>query len=346
MSSGERAALLDLAETPPSAVAAKKSDAMARAARQDWIVFAVVMLVAWAVPLFLGRFYLYLGCMVAVWAIAALGLQVMVGLAGQLSLGHAAFVGIGAYVTVLLEKELGAPFLAAALAGTTAAAIVGLLMAQLIRLDGIYFKIATFGFGIIIYQILSNWVAVTGGHTGLRGIPAITIVGVEITTRTQLFILEMTALTLVYAALLRLTHGRIGRAFRALGQNEAAARSIGIPTHRYRMAVITIGCAIAGLGGSFLPHLLRFINPESFTWHESLTLLIMITVGGLGSLPGAVIGAVLLIAGPEYLRDLAQYKMLAFGLVLIASMALMPNGIAGVFARFGDRLLRRLGRGR
>jgi branched-chain amino acid transport system permease protein len=219
-------------------------------------------------------------------------------------------------------------------------------MAQLIRLSGIYFKIATFGFGIIIYQVLSNWSSLTGGHTGLRGIPAITILGYPITTRADLFILEMTALTLVYALLLRLTHGRIGRAFRALGQNESAARSIGIPTTRYRMAVITIGCGVAGLGGSFLPHLLRFINPESFTWHESLVLLIMITVGGLGSLPGAIVGAALLIAGPEYLRDLAQYKMLAFGILLIACMALMPKGIAGVFSRLGESLSRRAGRAR
>lgn len=295
----------------------------------DWIVFSAVMAVAWAVPLIFGRFYLYLGCMVAIWAIAALGLQVMVGLAGQLSLGHAAFMGIGAYVTVLLEQSFGVPFLPAAAAGAAGAASAGLLMAQLLRLSGIYFKIATFGFGIIIYQVLSNWTAMTGGNTGLRGIPAIRVVGYEIETRTDLFVLEMSALTIVYALLLRLTHGRVGRALRALGQNEDAARSIGIPTTRYRMAVITIGCAAAGLGGSFLPHLLRFINPESFTWHDSLVLLIMITIGGLGSLAGALIGATLLIAGPEYLRDLAQYKMLAFGLVLIASMALMPNGLVG-----------------
>jgi len=344
MATGDQSAVLGLPQASARSTlpARVKPDAMTRAARRDWIVFAVLMLVAWGIPLLLGRFYLYLGCMVAIYAIAALGLQVTVGLAGQLSLGHAAFVGIGAYVTVLLEKELGTPFLLAALAGTAAAALVGLLMAQLIRLSGIYFKIATFGFGIIIYQILSNWDSLTGGHTGLRPIPAITIFGYEVTSRMDLFILEMTALTLVYALLLRLTHGRIGRAFRALGQNESAARSIGIPTTRYRMAVITIGCAVAGLGGSFLPHLLRFINPESFTWHDSLILLIMITVGGLGSLPGAIIGATLLIAVPEYLRDLAQYKMLAFGILLIASMALMPNGIAGLAAGIA-RLARRSG---
>lgn len=335
------------AAVPPTASAEAETAGLshrANRARTDWIVFALLMATAWAVPLLLGRFYLYLGCMVAIWAIAALGLQVMVGLAGQLSLGHAAFMGIGAYVTVLLERQLGVPFLAAALCGAGGAALAGLLMSQLLRLSGIYFKIATFGFGIIIYQILSNWASLTGGHTGLRGIPTISVFGYAIETRTDLFLLEMTVLTLVYALLLRLTQGRIGRALRALGQNEDAARSVGIPTTRYRIAVITLGCGVAGLGGSFLPHLLRFINPESFTWHDSLILLIMITIGGLGSLPGAIVGATLLIAGPEYLRDLAQYKMLVFGLVLIASMALMPNGIAGVASRLSAVALRRGGR--
>jgi branched-chain amino acid transport system permease protein len=129
MASAERAVVLDLAraEPTPAAPVQAKRDTTTRAARRDWLVFAALMLVAWGVPLLLGRFYLYLGCMVAIWAIAALGLQVMVGLAGQLSLGHAAFVGVGAYVTVLLEKELGATFLLAALAGTAAAAAIGSL---------------------------------------------------------------------------------------------------------------------------------------------------------------------------------------------------------------------------
>jgi branched-chain amino acid transport system permease protein len=267
----------------------------------------------------------------------------MVGLAGQLSLGHAAFLGIGAYTAVLLEKNLGAPFLVALAAAGAVAALGGLLMAQLIRLSGVYFKIATFGFGIIVYQVLTNWTSVTGGHVGIRGIPAITIFGVPFTTRTDLFVLEMAVLTVVYALLVRLCHGRIGRAFRAIGQNESAARSIGIPVNRYRMVVITIGSGVAGVAGAFLPHLMRFISPESFTWYESLVLLIMITVGGLSALPGAIVGAAVLTIVPEYLRDFAEYKMLVFGILLIASMVLMPAGIFGTLDAAIARLSRRRG---
>ncbi len=304
---------------------------------RDWIVFTVLMAAAWLLPIWLGGFALYLGCIVAFHAIAALGLQVMVGLAGQLSLGHAAFLGIGAYTTVLLEKNLGLSFPAAGVGAVLASALAGLLMAQLVRLSGIYFKIATFGFGIIVHQIISNWVSLTGGTAGIKGVPPIGFLGWTASSRLDLFVTEMVVLTVVYALLIRLTHGRIGRAFRAIGQNEVAARSVGVPTHRYQIVAITLGCAIAGLGGAFVPHVFRFVSPETFTWHESLLILIMITVGGLGSLAGAVIGAALLVVLPEYLRDFAQYKMLAYGVFLILALVFMPRGIAGAASSLAGR---------
>lgn len=310
----------------------------------DWIALVLLMALFWTVPLVLGGFYLYLGLVVAIYAIAALGLQVMVGLAGQLSLGHAAFLGIGAYAAVLLEKGIGLSFLPALAAAGLAAAAAGLLMAQLIRLSGVYFKIATFAFGIVVYQVLTNWSSLTGGHVGVRAIPPIVILNLQVTTRVGLFVVEAATLTIIYVLLVRLCHGRIGRALRAIGQNETAARSVGIRVDRYRMIVITLGSGIAGVAGAFLPHLMRFLSPESFTWYDSLVVLIMITVGGLASLPGAIVGAAVLTIVPEYLRDFAQYKMLAFGVLLIVSMILMPAGMAGAVRIALDGILRRGGR--
>lgn len=314
---------------------------LAQERRSAWLVLAVILAVMWLVPLAFGGFLLFLGATVAIYATAALGLQLMVGLAGQLSLGHAAFLGVGAYVCLLLQKNLGVPFMIATLAGAFSAGFAGLLMAQLVRLSGIYFKIATFGFGIIVYQVLTNWIAVTGGHTGITNVPDITMFGFAFTKTVHLFVLAMAYLSIVYVLLLRLTQGRVGRAFKALGQNEDAARSIGIPATTYKMAVIVVGSVVAGFAGSLLPYIYRFLNPESFGWLESLVLLIMITVGGLGSLPGAVIGAALLVIIPEYLRDFAEYKMLIYGILLILSMALLPRGVAGAISdlarRFGDR---------
>jgi branched-chain amino acid transport system permease protein len=306
-----------------------------------WLAFAAVMIPLWVLPPVLGSFTLYMGAIVAVFATAALGLQVMVGLAGQLSLGHAAFLGVGAYVSVLLQKNYGLPFALTAFAGTAAAAGAGLLMAQLIRLSGVYFKIATFGFGIVVYQLMTNLSSVTGGFAGVIGIPPIRLFGYAIHDKLSLFVLAMSFLTIAYLALLRLTDGRVGRAFRALGMNETAARSVGVPIVRYKMSVIVIGCAIAGFSGTLIPHIYNFLNPEDFTWLQSLLILIMITIGGLGSLPGAVIGAVLLLLIPEYLRSLAEYKMLGYGILLILSMMFMPGGITGwlasVFTRFKTR---------
>lgn len=309
----------------------------ALARRRDWLIFAHLMALLWLGPILLGGFALYIGAVFAIFATAALGLQVMVGLAGQLSLGHAAFLGVGAYVSVLLQKHYALPYPVTAAAATLLGGLVGLVMAQMVRLSGIYFKIATFGFGVIVYQILSNWSSLTGGHTGLIGIPQIRLFGIAFNTKLHIFILAMAALTLTYALLLRLTHGRVGRAFRAIGQNEAAAAAIGIPATAYKMAVISIGCAAAGLAGSLIPHLHNFLNPEEFTWLQSLVLLIMITVGGLGSLPGAVLGALLLVVVPEYLRDFQEYKMLAYGVLLVLSMTFLPRGLAGL----GTALLRR-----
>lgn len=307
------------------------------AARTRWITAALVIGLMWVVPIASGGFSLYLGAIIAIYATAALGLQLMVGLGGQLSLGHIAFVGIGAYTTTLMEQHLGVSFLLASFSGAFAAGIAGLMMAQLIRLSGVYFKIATFGFGIICYQLMHNWAAVTGGHSGLSGIPPLVMFGINFDTPLMLFILAVFFMTITFILFLRLVNSRIGRAFNALGQNEIAARSIGIPVERYKMAVITIGCVAAGWAGSLIPHLYQYISPENFGWQESLVLLIMITIGGHGSLAGAVIGTAILIIIPEYMRDLAEYKMLTYGFLLVISMTFMPKGIAGLGKAIVDR---------
>jgi branched-chain amino acid transport system permease protein len=297
--------------------------------RHDWRAYGAVMLAMAIVPPLAGDFGLYLGCVVICYAIAAIGLQVMVGVAGQLSLGHAAFMGIGAYATVLLQMKFGLHFVIAAALGIVLTALFGLLMAQLIRLSGIYFKIATFGFGVIVYQSLANFSSLTGGHTGLTGIPKLQFFGAVVETRWQLFLVLFVVFAIAYALAVRMIHGRAGRAFAAIGQNEAAASSLGVNVPGHKVGVIVIGCCFAGLGGVFIPQLNGFVNPDHFTWLESLLLLIMISVGGLGSLAGAVAGAALLVVVPEYLRDFAEYKMLIFGLILIVSLTLMPKGLAG-----------------
>jgi branched-chain amino acid transport system permease protein len=308
--------------------------------RQAWRTLVIVCALFIAIPLLAGSFGTYLGCVIACYAIATLGLQLMVGVAGQLSLGHAAFMAVGSYVTVLAQMRLGLGFFPAAALGVLASALTGLVMAQLIRLSGIYFKIATFGFGVIVYQIISNWSSVTGGHTGLTRIPPIQLGTFSASTRAKLFLVIVAAFVAAYVLTLRMVQGRAGRALLAIGQNEPAAEAIGVNISGYKMAVIVFGCALGGLGGAFLPQLNGFINADSFTWAESLLLLIMITVGGLGSLPGAVVGTAVLIVVPEYLRDLAEYKMLLFGGLLVLALIFMPRGLAGVgedLLRFGRR---------
>lgn len=309
--------------------------------RRNWHAYFIVMAVVIIAPLLTGSFGLYLGCVVICYAISALGLQVMVGVAGQLSLGHAAFMGLGAYTTVLLQTRLEFPFLLAAVTGIGLTALFGMLMAQLIRLSDIYFKIATFGFGVIVYQTLANSSSLTGGHTGLIGIPKINLFGAVVETRMQLFMVLVVVFAIAYALAIRLIQGRAGRAFAAIGQNEPAAASLGVNVSGYKIGVIVIGCCYAGIGGLFIPQLNGFINPDHFTWIESLLLLIMVSVGGLGSLAGAVVGAALIVIVPEYLRMFAEYKMLIFGLILIVTLTLMPKGLSGVAEHALNKYVRR-----
>ncbi|WP_439360432.1 branched-chain amino acid ABC transporter permease [Bradyrhizobium sp. DASA03007] len=300
------------------------------ASRRQWITALIILAILWGLPFSIGGFAFYLGTIVAIYATSALGLQLMVGLGGQLSLGHAAFLGIGAYATALLELRAGFSYIAASACGAAIGGIFGLLMAQLIRLSGVYFKIATFGFGIIAYQLMHNLAAITGGHGGLTGIPPLDVLGVNFDDPSRLYAIAAMMVTITYVLFLRLVNSRAGRAFSAIGQNEIAARSIGVPVEAYKMAVIVIGCTVAAWAGSLVPHLYQYVSPDYFGWHESLVLLIIITVGGHGSMAGAVLGAAILIVIPEYMRDLAEYKMLMYGVLLVAFMMLLPKGVAGV----------------
>lgn len=326
---------------PPADAPAQRGYAFQARDRRAWRTLAIVCSITVVAPLLTGGFGIYLGCVVACYAIATLGLQLMVGVAGQLSLGHAAFMAIGSYVTVLAQMRLGWGFFPAAVLGVVTSALAGLLMAQLIRLSGVYFKIATFGFGVIVWQVISNWSSLTGGSTGLTKIPPIGFAGWTVSSRPQLFLVIVAFLVIAYALTLRMVQGRAGRALLAIGQNEPAAEAMGVNVPAYKMGAIVFGCALGGLGGAFVPQLNGFLNPDTFTWAESLLLLIMITVGGMGSLAGAIAGTAVLIVVPEYLRDLAEYKMLIFSILLVLALMFMPRGLAGLGASCAA-LVRRL----
>ncbi|BCV25843.1 MAG TPA: branched-chain amino acid ABC transporter permease [Firmicutes bacterium] len=253
--------------------------------------------------------------------ILALGLNLVSGFTGQLSLGHAAFMGIGAYTAALLTKA-GQPFLAALTAGGLVAALAGALIGiPTLRLRGDYLAIATLGFGEILRVVALNQ-KITGGPVGLRAIPGYTTLPIV-----------LIAVALTYLSLVRILGSRLGRAFVAVREDELAADAMGIDTTQTKILAFAVGAFYAGVAGGLYAHYIRYINPSNFGFMRSIEILSMVVLGGMGSLPGAVLGAVALSTLPELLRSVspavAQYRQLIYGALLVVAMLWFPQGLAG-----------------
>jgi branched-chain amino acid transport system permease protein len=263
-----------------------------------------------------------------IFVILAASLNLITGSAGLLSLGHAAFFGVGAYAAALLSTKLGWPFwLTLPAAGAIAAAVGALVAIPTMRLTSIYFAVATLGIGEMIYVTLLNWVGVTRGPMGIRSIPGISVFG------QQGMAVGMAVVALVMLGALwvvhRLTHSYYGNSLRALREDDACADAMGIDVGRLKLQSFGMACCLAGVAGALFAHTTGYISPESFKFGESILILSMIVVGGLGSLYGSIIGAVLLSVLPELLRDLGSYRMIAVGLVLFLSILFLPKGLVG-----------------
>jgi branched-chain amino acid transport system permease protein len=263
-------------------------------------------------------------------AILALGLQLLVGMAGLLSLGQGAFYGIGAYVSAVLTMRFGMPFLPAFILAGVVTATSSLLLVPIVKLPSSSLAVATLGFNIIVYLVLLNEDWATGGSYGLMNIPAPRIFGYELASERDLYYLCLACLVLVYFAFERLVNSRFGRALKAISQDEDAARACGISIVRYKSKCFLVAAFTAGLAGSLYAHHARYLNPNDFTFNKSIEILIMVVVGGLGSLPGAVIGALVIVLMPEFLRSSGELRLILFGLLVVVLMGLSRGGIAGL----------------
>ena len=263
-----------------------------------------------------------------IFVILAASLNLITGTAGLLSLGHAAFFGVGAYAAALLSTKLGWPFwLTLPAAGAIAAAVGALVAIPTMRLTSIYFAVATLGIGEMIYVTLLNWVGVTRGPMGIRSIPGISVFGQEgmAVGMAVVALVMLGSLWVVH----RLTHSYYGNSLRALREDDACADAMGIDVGRLKLQSFGMACCLAGVAGALFAHTTGYISPESFKFGESILILSMIVVGGLGSLYGSIIGAVLLSVLPELLRDLGSYRMIAVGVVLFLSILFLPKGLVG-----------------
>lgn len=302
-----------------------------------WLILAFILAVIY--PLITGRYQQDVAINVLIYICLGLGLNVVVGLAGMLDLGYIAFYGVGAYSYALLNIHYGFPFwlcmpISAAFA-LLAASCVGY---PTLRMRGDYLAIVTLGFGEIIRIILNNWMSLTNGPNGLMGInrPGIFLPSfadgftLEHLWLKKLWLLYYVALGLAIftiAGVHRLNFSRIGRAWESIREDETAAELMGVNTFIYKLLAYAMGGVFAGLAGAFFASRMKFVSPESFTFLESAMVLCMVVLGGMGSIPGVMLGAAALIILPELFRDFELFRMLAFGLMMVVMMLFRPEGL-------------------
>ena len=291
---------------------------------------AIVAIIA-LIPLFISNlYYIQVLIFIGIYIILALSLNLLNGYVGLLSIGHAAFYGIGAYASAKLVMELGVPFPLAMLGSGLIAGVFGYLIAKpTLRLSGIYMTLATLGFNMIFFLVMQNWMSFTNGPLGIMDIPSPNIFGYVIESRVQYYYLIFFLVLLTIGSMHRLITCRFGRALVGIRENELAAEAMGVHTTRYKVQAFVLAAFYAGIAGSYYAHFIKYISPDSFYIYESFILLAMLAFGGQGNLIGPVVGAAILIIIPEVFRFLQEYRMLVYGSVLIIMMLVRRQGLLG-----------------
>lgn len=262
--------------------------------------------------------------------VLALGLNIVVGFAGLLDLGYVAFYAVGAYFYALLSTKAGLSFWAVLPLSAIMAAIFGILLGfPTLRLRGDYLAIVTLGFGEMIRITLNNWDSVTGGPNGILGISGPDMPGLPFTQAYHYYYLIIIIGMFTVFAANRLNNSRIGRAWIAIREDEIAAEAMGINIVKMKLLAFALGASFAGLAGAFFASKMKFVSPESFTFFESVIILCMVVLGGMGSISGVILGAVVLIILPESLRGFQNYRMIIFGAAMVLIMLFRPQGFIG-----------------
>jgi branched-chain amino acid transport system permease protein len=266
-----------------------------------------------------------------IYVVVGLGLNIVVGLAGLLDLGYVAFYAVGAYSYALLNYHFGVNFWLALPIGALLAMLFGILLGfPVLRLRGDYLAIVTLGFGEIIRLILENWNDFSFGPSGIANIPKPSLFGIEFNLQQStifIYFLMISLCLLTIFVVRRLQDSRIGRAWIALREDEVACQAMGIDKTRTKLSAFAMGATWAGMGGVVFAARTTFINPTSFTIWESIIILCVVVLGGMGSILGVILGAMILILLPEYLRVFSEYRMLMFGVMLVLMMVFRPGGI-------------------
>ena len=311
-----------------------------RGAVVAYVLLAALLLV---LPLVAGNYLLSQATFVFINGTVAVGLMLLIGYTGQISLGHAAFFSVGAYVDAVLQTR-GVPFLAALAAAGVVTGLVGVIVGlPALRMRGIYLAMATLAFAFIVEETIVRWVSVTRGNRGLN-IPDPIIFGFKLSSGTHIYYLALVVFAVVLLAVINILRGRTGRALAALLDSDVAAECMGINLAVFKTIAFAVSAAATGLAGAVYGHKLGYISPEQFSIQLSVEFLMMVIIGGLGSLHGAVFGAVFVVVLPQVIllakpllpRVVAEQPILdtaAFGIIVILFVMFEPRGLNGYWER-------------
>jgi branched-chain amino acid transport system permease protein len=319
------------------------SRTMAAGQIAGWVALAAIVL---AFPAFAGAYLVFMATLVAINVIATTGLNITVGYAGLLSIGHSAFIGVGAYAGALMSINVGTPLIVNIAVGGIAAFLVGLVFgAPSLRIKGVYLAIATLAAQYSLYFVFQQWGAVTGGDRGLS-VPPVNILGLG-DTGLYYFVVVLAALLCLAAR--NIFRTRVGRAFIALRERDYAAEVLGINVVRYKLLAFALGAAYAGIAGALTGTFLRIVNPDQFTLAASVFFLAAVVVGGQASILGSILGAAFMTLMPEILRALLELwgpggtadiagllsplREFIFGALIVGFLVFEPRGLAGLITR-------------
>jgi branched-chain amino acid transport system permease protein len=298
-----------------------------------YIVMAILAVLPFIVP---NSFYLDLVIRMAINAVIVLGLNLLIGFAGQISLGHAGFLGIGAYASAVLPTHFGwHPVLAMAAGAVVTGLLAGLVARPIFKLKGHYLAMATLGLGIILNIALRNEAQWTGGPDGMP-VPTMGLFGFELASDKQWYWVIALLLSVSVWASLNLIDSPFGRALRALHGSEVASQVVGVDVVRYKVAIFVMSAVFASLMGSVTAHYVGFVTPNLADFFHSIELVTMVVIGGMASVYGSLVGAVLLTALPQALVAFEGWETVAFGSILMLCMIFMPKGLVPTLAaKFG-----------
>ncbi len=288
-----------------------------------------------ALPLGLGNsYYLNVLVFVGIYSLITIGLSLLMGYTGQISLGHAAFFGLGAYTSGVLSTKFGVSPWLALLAGIfVTGGIAFLIAAPALKLKGHYLAMATLAFGYIVFIVFNQASSLTGGPSGFGQIPRFRLGNFLLRSDVHYYYLVWTLVIVVLLVSLNIIHSRVGRALRSIHEGELTANIMGVNTAKYKIQVFVLSAVYASLAGSLYAHFITFLNPTPFGFHFSIVLVAMVAVGGMASVWGAMIGAALLTILPEYLRAFHDYDILIYGSILLLIMMFLPQGLfAGILS--------------